>query len=61
MYDLLNPVNLIQWIFNFAKGIIDFMNMPITIPGVGSAPIYYLFIGFLAPLLLYVLAKRLIL
>lgn len=61
MSDLMNPVKIIQWIFDFAKGVVDFMETSITIPLVGSMPIWSMFVGALAPILMYVLVKRLLL
>lgn len=60
MYEMMNPVNIIQWIFAFAKGVVDFMETTITIPGMDSAPVWSLFAALLVPLLAYLIIKRLI-
>lgn len=61
MKDLMNPVNIIQWIIDFATGFIDFMSYSFNIPGVGNLPIWTLIVGSLGALLGYVFIKRLFL
>ena len=60
MEELGNPVKLIEFILNFAKGVIDFMNSSIWLPLVGNMPIWSFFVGALIPLLLFIITKRLI-
>lgn len=60
MSELMNPVKLIQWLFEFSQGVIDFMGTNIYIPTIGNMPVWSLFVSALAPLLMFVLIKRLV-
>ena len=61
MQDLMNPVKIIQWIIDFATGVIAFMNTSFNIPGVGNMPIWSFIVGSLGAILGYVFIKRLFL
>lgn len=61
MEELTNPVKIIEWIINFANGFISFMSQSITIPTVGTAPLWTLIVGSLGAILTFVFILRLFL